>query len=67
MKYEIIEMPCEITSGDKVKTADGRVRDVESIDGRFITFSDGTKFSLMHPDIIGKAIEKKKKQKQAEE
>lgn len=67
MKYEIIEMPCELVAGDKVKTADGRIREVESIGGRFITFTDGTQFSLSHPDILGKAIEKKKKQKQEEE
>lgn len=67
MKYDIIEYPCEIRQGDKVKTADGRVRDVESIDGRFIRFTDGSFFGIKHPDIVGIAIEKKRKKEKAEE
>ncbi len=67
MKYEIIPYPCEIKQGDRVKTSDGRIRDVEYIDGRFIKFADGAKYGIKHPDIIGLVIEKKKKQKEKTE
>lgn len=67
MKYDIKPYPCELKHGDKVKTADGRIRDVEYIDGRFIKFMDGTLYSIKHPDIIGLAVEKKKKQKEKAE
>lgn len=67
MKYDIIEYPCELKQGDNVKTADGRIREVDSIDGRFIKFVDGTAFGINHPDIVGLAIEKKKKTKEKAE
>ncbi len=67
MKYEIVEYPCELNQGDKVKTADGRIREVEYIDGRFIKFADGAVFGINHPDIVGLAIEKKKKTKEKAE
>lgn len=67
MKYEITAYPCELKQGDKVKTADGRIREVEHIDGRFIKFADGARYGINHPDIIGLAVEKKKKQKEKSE
>lgn len=67
MKYDIIKYPCELHQGDKVKTSDGRIREVEYIDGRFIKFTDGSLFGISHPDIVGLAVEKKKKQKEVEE
>lgn len=67
MKYEITPYPCELKQGDKVKTADGRIREVEYIDGRFIKFKDGTLYGIKHPDIIGLAVEKKKKKKETTE
>ncbi len=67
MKYDIKPYPCELNVGDKVKTADGRIREVEFVDGRFIKFSDGARFSITHPDIIGIAFEKKKKKTESEE
>lgn len=67
MKYEIIAYPCDIKQGDKLKTADGRIREVEYIDGRFIEFTDGTTYGVSHPDLVGIAIEKKKKQKESTE
>lgn len=67
MRYEIKEYPCDLMQGDKVKTADGRIRIVEKIDGRFIMFEDGSSFSINHPDIIGLVIEKKKSKKTEEE
>lgn len=66
-KEKIIQYPCEIKQGDKVKTADGRKREVEMVDGRFIYFTDGITFSLKHPDIIGVIAEDKKKQEETEE
>jgi hypothetical protein len=56
-----------LKTGDKVKTADGRIREVEYIDGRFIKFADGAMFGITHPDIIGVVIEKKKNQKEKAE
>ena len=67
MRYDIKEYPCELNQGDKVKTADGRVRIVEKIDGRFITFEDGSSYGIKHPDIVGLIIEKKKSKKTTEE
>ena len=67
MKYEIIAYPCDIKQGDKMKTADGRIREVEYNDGRFIKFTDGTMYGVSHPDLVGIAIEKKKKQKESTE
>lgn len=64
MKYDIIPYPCELKSGDKVKTADDRIREVESVDGRFIHFTDGSAYGISHPDIVGLAIEKKRKKKE---
>ena len=66
MKYEIEKYPCILAQGDKVKTADGRIREVEKIDGRFIKFSDGSVFGINHPDIVGKAIAKNKKENKEE-
>ena len=66
-KDTIIPYPCEIKQGDKVKTADGRTREVESVDGRFISFTDGSLFSIKHPDIKGVVVEKKKKKESASE
>lgn len=64
---EIIQYPCDIKQGDKIKTSDGRIREVESIDGRFISFVDGSSYSLSHPDIIGVVQEKRQKKKTKED
>ncbi len=67
MKYDITPYPCEIKVGDKIKTADGRIREIASIDGRFIKFADGSLFGIAHPDIVGIAVERKKKKVVEEE
>ena len=67
MKYDIEPYPCDLSQGDKVKTADGRIREVEFIDGRFIKFVDGSLYGINHPDIIGRAIERKRKPKEKAE
>lgn len=64
MKYNIIEYNFNVKKGDKLKTLDGRIREVDSTDGRFIKFTDGTLYSLNHPDIVGIAVEIKKNQKE---
>lgn len=64
MKYDITPYPCEIKQGDKMKTADGRIREVEKVDGRFVKFTDGTMYGTKHPDLVGVAMERKKKPKE---
>lgn len=66
-KETIIPYPCEIKIGDKIKTADGRTREISSLDGRFIYFSDGSRYGIKHPDICGVIQEKKKKQEEVSE
>jgi hypothetical protein len=66
-KEKIIPYPCEVKQGDKIRIADGSTRIVGEIDGRFILFTDGAKFSITHPDILGVVSEKKKNKEEQEQ
>lgn len=61
MAKEIINYPCDIKVGDIMLTKDLREREISQIDGRYIYFTDGSKFSFKHPDLVGVVIKTKKK------
>lgn len=67
MEYQEKEYPCKIKIGNKLRISDGSIRKIVALDGRFITFSDGSTFGLRHPDIVSLVIEKKSKAKEQTE
>ena len=42
----------KIISGAVIKTADLRKRTVDHKDGKYVYFTDGSKYGLRHPDLI---------------
>lgn len=61
MAKEIISYPCEIKVGDIMLTKDEREREIESIDGMYIHFKDGSQFTFSHPDLVGVVVKPKKR------
>ena len=42
----------KVKNGAVIKTADLRERTVDHRDGKYVYFTDGSKFALRHPDLI---------------
>lgn len=42
----------KIQCGSIIKTADLRKRTVDHKDGKYVYFTDGSKYRLLHPDLI---------------
>lgn len=61
MEKTIINYPCDIKVGDIMLTKDLREREIANIDGRYIHFTDGSMFSLKHPDLLGIVVKPKKR------
>ena len=53
MIKNIKKYPCDVSVGDHILTKDGRERVLKSIEGKYLLFEDGVRFSKKHPDIIG--------------
>lgn len=53
MIKNIKKYPCDVSVGDHILTKDGRERILKSIEGKYLLFEDGVRFSKKHPDIVG--------------
>lgn len=53
MIKNIKKYPCDVSVGDHIVTRDGRDRVLKAIEGKYLLFEDGVRFSKKHPDIVG--------------